>query len=93
MKNIVKINWAVRFKNKAFVLTFVTLIIAFVYQMLGLFGVVPGVSEETVVNVITILVNILATFGLFVDPTTPGVSDSDRAMTYGTDADVRNTEG
>lgn len=93
MKNLVKINWAVRFKNKAFVLTFAALTIAFVYQVLGMFDVVPSISEESVVNIVTILVNILATFGLFVDPTTPGVSDSDRAMTYGTDADVRNTEG
>lgn len=84
-----KLNWKARFKNKTFVISFVTLIIAFVYQMLGLFGIVPSISESSVVNVVTIVINILATFGVLVDPTTNGVSDSDRALTYYTDADER----
>ena len=84
-----KINWKARFKNKAFVITFVTLIVAFVYQLLGLFGVVPSISESSIVNVVTIVINILATFGVLVDPTTNGVSDSDRALTYYTDSDER----
>lgn len=87
-----KINWKARFKNKAFVITFVTLIVAFVYQMLGVFNIVPSVSEETVVNIITIVVNFLAMIGVMVDPTTDGVSDSDRAMTYYTEADERMCE-
>ena len=85
-----KLNLKARFKNKAFVITFVTLIIAFVYQILGLFGVVPSVSEDTAMNIVTIVVNFLATLGVLVDPTTPGVSDSERALTYYTDGDVRD---
>ena len=84
-----KINWKARFKNKAFILTFITLIVSFVYQMLALFDVVPAVSEDVLVNVITIIVNILATLGVVLDPTTEGISDSDRAMTYYTDNDAR----
>lgn len=84
-----KLNWKARFKNKTFVISFVTLIVAFVYQMLGLFGIVPSISESSIVNVVTIVINILVTFGVLVDPTTNGVSDSDRAMTYYTDADER----
>ena len=84
-----KLNWKARFKNKTFVISFVTLIVAFVYQMLGLFGIVPSISESSIVNVVTIIINILATFGVLVDPTTNGVSDSDRALTYYTDADER----
>ena len=84
-----KINWKARFKNKAFIVTFVTLIISFVYQILGLFEIVPAVSESSAINVITIIVNVLATLGVLVDPTTNGVSDSQRAMTYYTDADER----
>lgn len=87
-----KINWKARFKNKAFVLTFVALVVAFVYQVLGLFGVFPSVSEDTIVNIITMAVNILATVGVIVDPTTQGMNDSERAMTYYTDKDVRNEE-
>ena len=64
-----KLNWKARFKNKTFVISFVTLIVAFVYQMLGLFGIVPSISESSIVNVVTIVINILATFGVLVDPT------------------------
>ena len=84
-----QINWKARFKNKAFIITFITLIISFVYQMLSLFEVVPAISEEVLVNVITIIINILATLGVVLDPTTNGISDSDRAMTYYTETDVR----
>lgn len=87
-----KINWKARFKNKAFLITFVTLIVAFVYQMLGLFGVVPSISEDTIMNFFTIAINLMATLGVIVDPTTPGASDSERAMTYYTENDVRDGE-
>lgn len=85
-----KINWKARLKNPTFLITFFTLVIAFVYQILGLFGVVPAVSEASIVNGITIAINLLATLGVLVDPTTKGVNDSERALTYYTDNDVRN---
>lgn len=84
-----KINWKARFKNKAFLITFIPLVIAFVYQVLGLFDVVPSVSEHDIVNIFTMLVNILAFVGVIVDPTTEGLKDSDRAMLYYTDYDER----
>lgn len=86
------INWKARFKNPVFIIAFTTLAISFVYQVLGLFGVVPSVSEEVLVNIITTAVNGLAALGVVVDPTTPGASDSERAMTYYTDDDVRTIE-
>ena len=84
-----KINWKARFKNKAFLITFITLIITFAYQVLGLFDIVPSISEDSIVNFLTIIINILATLGVLVDPTTKGLSDSERAMTYYTENDVR----
>lgn len=87
-----KINWKARFKNKAFLITFITLIIAFAYQVLGLFDIVPSISEDSIVNFLTIIINILATLGVVVDPTTDGINDSDRAMTYFTDYDERMAE-
>ena len=85
-----KINWKARFKNKAFVITFITMIIAFIYSMLALFGVVPSVAEDTVTEIITLIVEFLAMLGILVDPTTDGVSDSERALTYYTENDERN---
>ena len=82
-----KINWKARFKNKAFLLSFFALLIGFVYQIFGLFGIVPSISEDSITNLFTIGLNILGVLGVVVDPTTPGANDSDRAMTYYTDAD------
>lgn len=87
-----KINLKARFKNPTFVITICTLIITFVYQVLALFGVVPAVSEDTVTQLLTMIVNLLAAIGVLVDPTTAGISDSERAMTYYTDHDVRLAE-
>lgn len=87
-----KINIKERLKNKAFVLSMATLIITFVYQILGIFGIVPLISEDSIVNVVTIGVNFLAMIGVLVDPTTAGMSDSERALTYGTSSDVRISE-
>lgn len=77
-----KINWKVRFKNKVWLLAFITASVAFVYQILSLFEVVPPVSEDMVIRLVTLVINILAAIGVVVDPTTQGLNDSDRAMTY-----------
>jgi len=78
-----KINWLIRFKNKAFLVTIITLIITFVYQLLALFDVVPSITQDKVMGVVTLIINLLATLGVIVDPTTDGVGDSDQALTYG----------
>lgn len=87
-----KINIKERLKNKVFVLAAVGLIISFAYQLLGVFGVVPPITENEVLEIVTMAVNILAFFGVLVDPTTEGMSDSERALTYGTSSDVRVAE-
>ena len=87
-----KINWKVRFKNKTFTLTFLTLLTTFVYQILALCGITPAISEDAATNIIMIAVDFLCMIGVIMDPTTDGVNDSDRAMTYETDHDVRDFE-
>lgn len=76
------INWKVRFKNKLWLTTFIFTIIAFIYQVLGMFDIVPPVSENVITQVIGYIINILVAIGVVVDPTTSGVSDSELAMTY-----------
>ena len=77
-----KINWKVRLKNPVFWLTVIPAGIALVYTVLGLFGVVPSISEDVLVNAVTAIISALTTVGVLVDPTTKGVGDSDRALTY-----------
>ena len=87
-----KINWRIRFKNKVWLLTFISAIVAFAYQVCALLGVVPKVAEDQVMNLVKILLTLLVGLGVIVDPTTAGTADSDRALTYGTDEDVRKEE-
>ena len=77
-----KINWKVRFKNKAWLASFVSLIVGFVYSMLAMFDVFPDVSENTVLQVINNVLTFLGLIGVLVDPTTDGLYDSNRAMSY-----------
>ena len=76
------INWKLRIKNPATCSTLLVAVIAFVYQTLGAFNVVPPISENEVTNIMAIIVNVLSAMGILVDPTTKGVSDSERAMGY-----------
>ncbi len=87
-----RINIKERLKNKTFVLIAITLFITFVYQLLALLGITPAVSENEVVELVSMAINILAFLGVLVDPTTEGLSDSERALTYGTEKDVRLIE-
>lgn len=77
-----KINWKIRFKNKTFLLSFVAVILSFVYQILGIFYIVPKISQEQTTQIAVFVVNILVGLGVVIDPTTPGAKDSDRAMNY-----------
>lgn len=77
-----KINWKVRFKSKAFWLTFVPTVLGFVYAILGALGVVPKISKDSIEALIIAVIGILASLGIVVDPTTEGVEDSERAMSY-----------
>lgn len=77
-----KINLKVRMKNKTFVITMLTTVIAFIYQMLAQFEIVPKITQDQTIQVLMLIVNILAGLGILVDPTTDGVKDSERALGY-----------
>ena len=86
-----KINLKARMKNKTFLISSSVLIVSFLYGLLSLLGIAPRISEEQVTDLVYMAVNILALLGVVVDPTTKGINDSDRAMTYYTDKDERET--
>ena len=77
-----KINWKLRGQNKVTLVSIMALVVAFVYQTLGMFGVVPKVAESDIVNLLTMLIDILVAIGVVTDPTTKGLNDSERAMGY-----------
>lgn len=77
-----KINWKVRVKQPAFWIATIPVMITFTYSVLAFAGFTPSITQDTVQNLFIALVALLAQFGIIVDPTTKGVNDSDRAMTY-----------
>ena len=77
-----KINWKVRFKNKIWLGSFCSLIVGFVYSMLALFDIFPEVTQSLVLQLLNQVLTFLGLIGVIVDPTTAGLSDSDRAMGY-----------
>lgn len=77
-----KINWKVRIKNKVWLASIAALIVSFVYDFLAMFEIVPNVGEEWVMNVINTVLMLLSMLGVVVDPTTTGLSDSERALEY-----------
>lgn len=77
MKNL---NLKIRLKNKTFIITMMTTIIAFVYQMLAQFEIVPKITQDQTIQVLMLIVNILAGLGILVDPTTDGIKDSEKVL-------------
>ena len=76
------INWKLRLQNKATLTALIMALVALVYQVLGVCGVVPRVSQDQVTTIISMVINILCLLGIVVDPTTAGVGDSARALSY-----------
>lgn len=77
-----KLNWKVRFKNKVWLGSFISLIVGFTYSMLALFDVFPTITESSIMQIINQVLTFLGLIGVIVDPTTAGFSDSQRAMSY-----------
>ena len=77
-----KINWKVRFRNATWLSMFISLIVGFVFNMLKLFDVVPVITESMIMNIVSQVLTFLGLIGVLVDPTTAGLNDSNRAMSY-----------
>lgn len=76
------INWKLRFKNKVTLTAIVLGIIAIAYQVLDLVGIIPPFPQDKLVDIAVAVIEILVLVGVVTDPTTEGISDSTRAMTY-----------
>lgn len=77
-----KINWTVRLKNKVWLSSFLAFVVSTIYTLLGMLDIAPAVTQDSVLQVISAVLQVLSLVGVIADPTTPGVADSDRAMTY-----------
>ncbi len=78
------INWKVRIKNKHFWVSIIPVVLVLVARILALFGITfdsESISGQ-LVEIVEILFVGLGIIGVVNDPTTEGLSDSSRAMTY-----------
>lgn len=79
-----QMNWKVRIKNKAFWLAVIPAIALVAQAVAAVFGYTIDLTTmvgklQAVVNAVFALLVIL---GIVVDPTTAGIGDSERAMSY-----------
>ena len=89
----VRVNWLVRLKNKTFWLSFIPALLLLVQVIASVFGYSLDLGElgNKLLAVVNAVFALLSVLGIVTDPTTSGVSDSERAMGYTepkTDADT-----
>ena len=87
------INWKVRIKNKAFWIAFIPALLLLIQVIASAFGVELELGElgNKLLNVVNAMFGLLAIMGIVTDPTTEGLSDSHRAMTY--EKPLKKSEG
>ena len=82
-----RINFKLRLKNKTTLISLLVTLTAATYQILQLLGITPSIPYKVAEDAIYIIVSAFAAVGIVVDPTTKGVSDSEKAMTYSAPSD------
>ena len=83
-ETIMKVNWKVRIANKNFWLALIPAVLLLVQVVLAVFGVEMDFGDlgNKLTAVVNALFAVLVLVGIVNDPTTDGLKDSDRAMSY-----------
>lgn len=78
------INWTVRLKNKTFWLSLIPALLLLVQVVVAVFGVELDLGDlgDRLLAVVNAVFAVLAILGIVTDPTTAGIGDSKRALTY-----------
>ena len=81
-----KINWIVRIKNKAFWLAIIPAVLLLIQAVAAVAGFQLdfGDISDKLIAVVNAVFVVLSILGIVTDPTTDGIGDSTRAMTYTT---------
>ena len=79
-----EINWQVRIKNKVFWIALIPAVLLLVQTGCSVFGVELdfGTLQDKLLAVVNALFAVLVILGIVADPTTEGLGDSKRAMSY-----------
>lgn len=78
------INWKVRMKNKAFWIAIIPALLLVAQAVAAVFGFKLDFTDISgkLLAVVEAVFTVLVIIGVVQDPTTKGVGDSDRALTY-----------
>lgn len=78
------INWTVRLKNKHFWLSLIPAIILLIQVVAAPFGITVDLGElgNQLLAIVNAVFALLVIIGIVEDPTTAGIGDSSRALTY-----------
>lgn len=78
------INWRVRINNREFWVTIIPAIALVVQAVVAVFGVTIDLTSMVgkLVAVVDAVFAVLVILGVVIDPTTAGIGDSQRAMSY-----------
>jgi phi LC3 family holin len=83
------INWKVRFKNRSWVMAFIAHLMIVAQMLLGglnALGItdfqLTDAIQQSILTFINAVFILLSLMGIVQDPTTKGMSDSERAKTY-----------
>ena len=81
MKNI---NWIVRIKNKAFWVALIPAVLLLIQVIAAVFNIQIDLGDlgNKLLDVVNAVFALLVILGVVTDPTTQGITDSDRALTY-----------
>lgn len=79
-----RINWPVRLKNKNFWVSIIPAVLLLIQVVASVFGFTMDLGDlgNKLLAVVNAAFGVLAIIGVVTDPTTAGISDSDRAMSY-----------
>lgn len=80
------INWTVRVKNRNFWLALVPAVLLVIQAVASVFGYTLDLGDigNKLIAVVNAVFGLLTILGIVNDPTTKGLSDSQRAMKYDT---------
>jgi phi LC3 family holin len=78
---MIMINWKLRLQNKVTLLAILGDIVAIVFSVISLIQT-KDFTYESIMHIISLVVEVLVLLGIVVDPTTKGLKDSSQAMTY-----------
>lgn len=78
------INWKVRVKNKMFWMAIIPAVLLLIQMVAKTFGIELNLDAlgDNLLAVVNAVFGVLVILGIVTDPTTEGISDSQRALSY-----------